>query len=557
MKSLDCILLRAGVLALSLGGFHDHCAHAASDSAAEVYTIMGPLGGLALQANGKIVVANGFSVWFINTNSGTMGRLAGGAFRFNQDGELDRSFSCPIEPVNFTAPTSVHLTSGPEGKLFMTGTFSKVDNKLRPGYAMLRPDGHLDEFFVPWRDDTNPPPLQGVGAGVYWATALSSGQVAVSSRMRDGPYTTVYRLDLTGRCLPPESQTNSANSPAHSYLWLMSTLSPTGFWVQRPIDWSRTTGTEWPDWPPVYRTPGLPFALWGESPSAADAADVLKELSAEVPLEMCRYAARLPTGGAILAVREAHGSRLIRFDQHWLPDLRYTNYFDVDINSDMTLVLQPDGKLLVAGSLSQLNGEPFTGLARLDPTGATDHSFHCQMEGGPGTAGRATVMSIGLQTDGHVLIAGFFSKVNGVPCPYLARLNPDGSIDEVFQHHFISFEGLSAWHRVPVRAVAVAPAPGQATTKPELVNPRIGGGSPPAPEPPILITSLEVKSGTAIIQFRGISDQTYILQARNALETGRWFNVGTNQTGAAGLGALTDAEAGAWAVRFYRVVAPH
>ncbi len=42
------------------------------------------------------------------------------------------------------------------------------------------------------------------------------------------------------------------------------------------------------------------------------------------------------------------------------------------------------------------------------------------------------VVSIAVQPDGKILIGGFFGMVGDLPRPHIARLNPDGSLDDVF-----------------------------------------------------------------------------------------------------------------------------
>jgi uncharacterized delta-60 repeat protein len=50
-----------------------------------------------------------------------------------------------------------------------------------------------------------------------------------------------------------------------------------------------------------------------------------------------------------------------------------------------------------------------------------------------GTGPDGPVYAVLLQTNGSILLGGSFTNFNGVPSPYLARLNPDGSLDTTFQ----------------------------------------------------------------------------------------------------------------------------
>ena len=86
--------------------------------------------------------------------------------------------------------------------------------------------------------------------------------------------------------------------------------------------------------------------------------------------------------------------------------------------------LQLDGKLVIAGQFTSVDGLSRGNIARLDTNGFVDASF----DPGLSTAGDiASVEAIDLQSDGKVVIGGDFSKVNGVTRNSLARLNADGS----------------------------------------------------------------------------------------------------------------------------------
>jgi uncharacterized delta-60 repeat protein len=549
---------RLGMGALAMVGICGHglAAHGGDSDAnhvhpAEVYALTGALGGVAIQPDGKIVVATGSCLYSVDTNSGIWGMKRSGAFRFKADGTLDRSFQCNIDTIGFNAPDSTRLVSDQNGRLLMTGPFHSVDGKPRPGYAMLQPDGQLDESFEPWRGFTNPPARLGVGAGVYWVALLSNGCVSVASFMFDAPYPTAHSLDAAGRYVPPAtpSQIRAKFPREHA---LVYTLTPTGLGIQRRIDWTKNTRTKWNDWPPVHPPSGLPFPQWGENPSALDMSEALQTLFEEVPLELCRYTARLPNGGFILAVQWEGGSRFMRFDKNWLPDLGFTNRFETDSGSFLSLAVQPDGKLLVAGAIAKLNGENFTGLARLDQTGATDRSFHCQTIGGASTAGKSEVMALALQGDGKIVIAGWFSEVNGVKCPHLARLNPDGSLDQHFHSHFTSYESLvSIKRRVPVVQLAKHTSSDLTMNATNSIQARAV-----TPGQTLIISSINMADVVAVVRFQGAPNQAYILQARNALDTGDWFNVTTNRTDASGSGVLRDPGAKEVPSRFYRLAAP-
>ena len=86
-----------------------------------------------------------------------------------------------------------------------------------------------------------------------------------------------------------------------------------------------------------------------------------------------------------------------------------------------------DRKVLVAGGFSQLNGEVVNGIGRLNDDGTPDMSFNA---GGLGANG--TVYALAVQSDGRILIGGDFTAVNGINLNHIARLNVDGSVDVSF-----------------------------------------------------------------------------------------------------------------------------
>lgn len=88
-------------------------------------------------------------------------------------------------------------------------------------------------------------------------------------------------------------------------------------------------------------------------------------------------------------------------------------------------VLQPDGKPIIGGDFSLINGSVHPRIARLTTTGAIDPSFNT-------TVGSNAIYCMVLQPDGKVLIGGNFTQVNGVTVGRIARLNPDGSLDAGF-----------------------------------------------------------------------------------------------------------------------------
>jgi uncharacterized delta-60 repeat protein len=100
------------------------------------------------------------------------------------------------------------------------------------------------------------------------------------------------------------------------------------------------------------------------------------------------------------------------------------NYSYCD-NAVSSIAVQADGKILIGGLFTSVNGTPYNRLARLNADGTLDTTFN-------DPAANGQVNCIALQPDGKILIGGWFDTVGGTPYHYVARLNPDGTVDPSF-----------------------------------------------------------------------------------------------------------------------------
>ncbi|MBV9786626.1 MAG: hypothetical protein JOZ51_00510, partial [Chloroflexi bacterium] len=108
-------------------------------------------------------------------------------------------------------------------------------------------------------------------------------------------------------------------------------------------------------------------------------------------------------------------------------DLSFNPSGGVNRNQVITdIVLQPDGKILIVGNFTSVAGVSRNGIARLNPDGSLDRSFE------PIYGANWRVDGVLLQPDGKVVIVGDFTEVEGVRRNRIARLNSDGSLDRSF-----------------------------------------------------------------------------------------------------------------------------
>ncbi|WP_312749503.1 T9SS type A sorting domain-containing protein [Epilithonimonas hominis] len=85
-----------------------------------------------------------------------------------------------------------------------------------------------------------------------------------------------------------------------------------------------------------------------------------------------------------------------------------------------------DNKILIVGGFTKYNNVDRKGIARLNPDGTLDETFN------PGTGVNNTIYGCEQQDDGKILLAGFFTSYNEIPRNFLVRINQDGSLDTTF-----------------------------------------------------------------------------------------------------------------------------
>ncbi|HAI77332.1 MAG TPA: hypothetical protein DCM08_13945 [Microscillaceae bacterium] len=140
----------------------------------------------------------------------------------------------------------------------------------------------------------------------------------------------------------------------------------------------------------------------------------------------------LQSDGKVIAVGEFTSfngttrNRIARLDADGALDATFAPP-GTGFNSIVTsIVIQPDGKVILGGWFTSFNGTSRSRIARLNTDGSLDTGFN------PGSGFNNDVYCLALQSDGKVLVGGFFSSFNGTTCNRIARLNADGSLDTGF-----------------------------------------------------------------------------------------------------------------------------
>jgi uncharacterized delta-60 repeat protein len=90
------------------------------------------------------------------------------------------------------------------------------------------------------------------------------------------------------------------------------------------------------------------------------------------------------------------------------------------------VVRQADGKYIIGGDFTAINGVPASRLARLEANGTVDGAFTAA------SAANGSVNSLALLPDGRVLVGGTFTTLGGSARTYVGRLLTSGALDPTF-----------------------------------------------------------------------------------------------------------------------------
>ncbi|WCO01991.1 T9SS type A sorting domain-containing protein [Psychroserpens ponticola] len=146
---------------------------------------------------------------------------------------------------------------------------------------------------------------------------------------------------------------------------------------------------------------------------------------------------KLLIGGAFETYNQIWSPKLIRVNPDGSIDSSFNQTLLRDSNSSInSIVIQPDGKILVAGGFEMRTPHPDNELLeedimRLNADGTRDETFIA-----PGnTSGCGDIRSVALQSDGKIIIVGDISYCVSSTIDNnenIIRLNSDGSLDETF-----------------------------------------------------------------------------------------------------------------------------
>jgi uncharacterized delta-60 repeat protein len=137
---------------------------------------------------------------------------------------------------------------------------------------------------------------------------------------------------------------------------------------------------------------------------------------------------KILVGGSFSGYNGNVQNQIIRLNSNGIRDTSFIigDGFSYDYASVEKIAIQSDGKIVVGGYFTSYNGTPQNYITRLNSDGTRDTSFTV------GTGFDGLVYAIAVQSDGKILVGGSYSTFNGTSQNGIVRLNSDGTRDTSF-----------------------------------------------------------------------------------------------------------------------------
>ena len=439
-----------------------------------------------------------------------LGAAGVGPFLLAQSGSLDPTFNPGTGVTNTVESIAVQS----DGRIVLGGDFSSFNGMARTNVVRLNPDGSADTNFVPG---------SAVGSsslGVYAVALQSDGKVVLGGNFTGALGTNLLRLNTNGAV---DSSFAAATDDAVNALVVQTNGSIVigGFFTQ--ANGAPRTGIA-----RLNTSAGLDASF---NPSLAGGSSAVYGLALQSD-------GKIVVAGRFTSVNGTPTTNIARLNTNGSLD---TTFQPVSVTGQFpafyAVAVDGQGRALAAGDFSSVNGVTHTNLVRLNADGTLDATFS------PAAGTDAYVLSIAVQSDGKILVGGLFTFVNGTPRNYLARLNADGTLDASFvpgsgPNYLVYSLAVQSDCKVLVGGAFTqfngTPRGGIARLQnlPQLVNPLFSNS--------VFNVSISTVAG-----------QNYILQLKNSLTDIVWMAL-PSVPGDGTLKTLTDPSATAGR-RFYRV----
>ena len=312
----------------------------------------------------------------------------------NADGTLDHTFQPSAAVVGGTV-SSVFVQ--PDGKLILAGDVS-LSSGQPAVLVRLNADGSSD------------PAFHYAGSELPARLTLEADGRILLSFSQDPAGSRLVRVHADGSADPTSQATTNSD------VYALATRADGAVYVGGLFNEVNGTGCA-----------SLVRLLADGSLDAGYKVDANSGPNSQVDCLAVQTGGKILVGGEFTSVSGVTRRGIARLNSDGSPDAAFSA--NIAVAGALPAVHATDalgsGKILIAGHFDQVNGEARRGLAHLSANGGL--SPFVPMESGVGPNGYVTTFL--QQADGKVLLGGYFTSVNGVSRNFVARLQENGRPD--------------------------------------------------------------------------------------------------------------------------------
>ena len=319
-----------------------------------------------------------------------------------QSGSIDMSFN-PGASTGGAGYYVFSLAICTNGQVLIGGNFNTFNGQSRNFVARLNSDGSLDNSFLP---------LQGPSDAVYAIAPDSSGNIYIGGNFLtyDGIARTYFArlrsdasLDLSWQSSAFNGIVNGISIQGDGTILIQGAFNQIGATKRNGVAKLNTDAT-------------VNFSF---NPAAGVTNGSVLDYAIQ------------PDGNVIIVGNFDTNNPVSR---QFVARVSQSGVLDSSFNAGFigggpiqVVVLQPDGKLIVGGTFTSINGYSRIGIARLNMDGSVDTGFYLA----PGIS-NPSFGAMNVLPNGEVLLAGGFSVGGNYG---LLEVKPDGSLDSGFNAH--------------------------------------------------------------------------------------------------------------------------
>jgi len=349
------------------------------------------LASFARQADGKVIISGNFT-------------LVGGTARLNiARVGVDGAFDATFDPGTGLQSAAKAIALQADGRAVLVGTFTTYNGITRNSMAFVNTNGSLDT--------TANTGLAQRGE-LLTAARQADGKILVGglfSSADGAPRASIARLNADGSNDTTFTPGTGANQPVYAI------AVQTDGKIIISGDFTQYNGTS------INR-----IARLNADGTLDTSFNVGSGIDANANSIAIQSDGKILVAGNFTSYNGVAGvNRLVRLNTDGGQDTGFAIGTAAN-NAIFKVVVQADGKIVIGGDLATFNTVARARMARLNADGSFDASFDI----GTGFGGR--VKDFAVQADGKIVVVGGFTTVNGVARVRAARLNANGSLDTTF-----------------------------------------------------------------------------------------------------------------------------